>query len=83
MKELTQADHMFPIHNIFPKEMAIIGRTLLNYGELELDLMNCIQVVRQYDMNSILKAFQDSGREEPHSDRGRSGPRTRADTHAT
>ncbi|PDT56064.1 hypothetical protein Bdiaspc4_11035 [Bradyrhizobium diazoefficiens] len=63
--------------------LTIIGRTLLNYGELELDLMNCIQVVRQYDMNSILKAFQDSGREEPHSDRGRSGPRTRADTHAT
>jgi hypothetical protein len=23
---------MFPIHNTFPKEMAIIGRILLDYG---------------------------------------------------
>jgi hypothetical protein len=48
---------MFPIHNTFPKEMAVIGRILLDYGELELDLMNCIQVARQYDMNSTLKAM--------------------------
>jgi hypothetical protein len=48
---------MFEIHNTFPREMAVIGRLLLDYGELELDLMNCIQVVRNYDMNSTLKAM--------------------------
>src|ERR1700716_2111028 len=48
---------MFPVHSKFPKEMAVIGRILLDYGELELDLMNCIQVARKYDMNSTLKAM--------------------------
>ncbi len=48
---------MFPIHGKFPKEMAIIGRILLDYGELELDLMNCVQVARNRDMNSTLKAM--------------------------
>ncbi len=48
---------MFPIHNTFPKEMAIIGRILLDYGELELDLMNCIQVARNYDLDSTLKTM--------------------------
>ena len=35
---------MFPIHSKFPKEMAVIGRILVDYGELELDLMNCVQM---------------------------------------
>ncbi|MBT1517011.1 hypothetical protein KIP88_42290 [Bradyrhizobium sp. SRL28] len=48
---------MFPIHSTFPNEMAVIGRLLLDYGELELDLMNCVQVARKYDMNSTLKAM--------------------------
>jgi hypothetical protein len=52
---------MFPIHNTFPKEMAVIGRILLDYGELELDLMNCIQVARKYDLNSTLKLCSGSG----------------------
>jgi hypothetical protein len=37
--------------------MAIIGRLLVEYGELELDLMNCVQVARKYDLNSTLKAM--------------------------
>ena len=48
---------MFPIHNTFPKEMAIIGRLLVDYGELELDLMNCVQVARNFDLNAVLKAM--------------------------
>jgi hypothetical protein len=48
---------MFPIHNTFPKEMAVIGRLLVDYGELELDLMNCVQVARSYDLNATLKAM--------------------------
>jgi hypothetical protein len=48
---------MFQIHNAFPKEMAVIGRLLLDYGEVELDLMNCIQVARNYDLNSTLKTM--------------------------
>jgi hypothetical protein len=37
--------------------MAVIGRLLIDYGELELDLMNCIQVARQLDLNSTLKSM--------------------------
>ena len=48
---------MFPIHTRFPKEMAVIGRLLVDYGELELDLMNCVQVMRGYDLNSVLKTM--------------------------
>jgi hypothetical protein len=47
----------FPIHNRFPKLMSVVGRLLVAYGELELDLMNCIQVARGYDLNSTLKAM--------------------------
>jgi hypothetical protein len=46
---------MFPIHSRFPKEMTVIGRLLVDYGDLELDLMNCVQVMRGYDLNSTLK----------------------------
>jgi hypothetical protein len=48
---------MFPIHNTFPREMAVIGRLLVDYGELELDLMNCVQVARSFDLNATLKAM--------------------------
>ena len=48
---------MFPVHRTFPREMAVIGRLLLDYGELELDLMNCIQVARDLDLNGTLKAM--------------------------
>lgn len=48
---------MFASHNSFPKEMRIVGRLLVDYSELELDLMNCVQVARQYDLNSTLKAM--------------------------
>lgn len=48
---------MFPIHSRFPKEMAVIGRLLVDYGDLELDLMNAVQVMRKYDLNSTLKTM--------------------------
>jgi hypothetical protein len=48
---------MFPIHNTFQREMAVIGRLLVDYGELELDLMNCVQVARSFDFNATLKAM--------------------------
>jgi hypothetical protein len=48
---------MFPIHNTFPRQMAIIGRLLVDYGELELDLMNCVQVARGCDLNGVMKAM--------------------------
>jgi hypothetical protein len=48
---------MFAIHNTFPKEMAVIGRLLVDYGELEVDLMNCVQVGRAFDLNATLKAM--------------------------
>lgn len=37
--------------------MAVIGRLLVDYGELELDLMNCVQVLRNCDLNSTLKSM--------------------------
>jgi hypothetical protein len=48
---------MFTIHSTFPKEMAVIGRILVDYGELEVDLMNCVQVARSFDLNGTLKAM--------------------------
>jgi hypothetical protein len=48
---------MFPIHNTFPREMAVIGRLLVDYSELEVDLMNCVQVARSFDLNATLKAM--------------------------
>jgi hypothetical protein len=56
---------MFPVHSKFPKEMAVIGRILLDYGELELDLMNCVQVARTYDLNGTLKAMFRRGECQP------------------
>lgn len=37
--------------------MAIIGRLLIDYSRLELDLMNAVQVVRNHDLNGVLKAM--------------------------
>jgi hypothetical protein len=37
--------------------MAVIGRLLVDYGDLELDLMNAVQVMRGYDLNSTLKSM--------------------------
>jgi hypothetical protein len=48
---------MFPIHSRFPRLMPIIGRLLVDYAEQEVDLLNCVQVVRGYDMNSTLKSM--------------------------
>ena len=48
---------MFPIHNTFPREMSVIGRLLVHYGELELDLMNWVQVARSFDLNATLKVM--------------------------
>jgi hypothetical protein len=45
------------IHATFPKEMAVVGRLLVAYGELEVDLMNCVQVARKFDLNATLKAM--------------------------
>jgi hypothetical protein len=48
---------MFPIHTRFPKEMTVIGRLLVDYAEQEVDLLNCVQFARDYDMNSTLKSM--------------------------
>jgi hypothetical protein len=48
---------MFPIHVRFPSLMPIIGRLLVDYAEQEVDLLNCVQVARGYDMNSTLKSM--------------------------
>jgi hypothetical protein len=40
----------------FPEEAAIIGRLSAGHTMLELDLMNCVQVVRD-DLDAILKAM--------------------------
>jgi hypothetical protein len=48
---------MLAIHRAFPHLMQIIGRLLVEYGDLEVDLMNCVQVARGYDMNNTLKSM--------------------------
>lgn len=49
-------NRLFPIHQAYPAEMAIAGRILLDYGELEIDLMNCVQVARK-DLNAVFKTM--------------------------
>lgn len=45
-----------PIHRAFSTEMQIIGRLLVDYSELEIDLMNCVSTVRK-DLDSTLKVM--------------------------
>lgn len=40
----------------YPGEAAFIGRMLAGYADLEIDLMNCVQVVRA-DLDTVLKAM--------------------------
>lgn len=40
----------------FTNEAALIGRMLAGYAELEIDLMHCVQVVRD-DFDTVLKAM--------------------------
>jgi hypothetical protein len=37
--------------------MPIIDRLLVDYSELELDLMNCVQVARSFDLDGTLKVM--------------------------
>jgi hypothetical protein len=48
---------MFPIHGKFPRLMPIIGRLLVDYADLEVDLMNCVMMQRGPDLNGTLKAM--------------------------
>ena len=45
-----------PMRSKFPEEMARIGSLLLEYGDLEIGLMNCVQVVRR-DLDGVIKAM--------------------------
>jgi len=40
----------------FPDEASLIGRMLAGYADLEIDLMHCVQVVRE-DLDTALKAM--------------------------
>jgi hypothetical protein len=42
----------------FPKEGALVGRLLAAYGELEIDVMNCVGIVTKLnDINDALKTM--------------------------
>src|SRR5882762_8401485 len=47
---------ILPAFQRFPKEAAIVGRLLAGYADLEIDMMHCVQVVRD-DLDSVLKAM--------------------------
>jgi len=47
---------VMPAFHRFPDEAAIIGRLLVGYAELEIDLLNCVSVVRE-DFDATLKAM--------------------------
>jgi hypothetical protein len=47
---------VMPAFHKFQGEAAIIGRLLAGYAELEIDLLNCVSVVRQ-DFDATLKAM--------------------------
>ena len=41
----------------YPSEAEIIGRIVIGYGELEISLMNCVQMGRGGDLDTVLKAM--------------------------
>jgi hypothetical protein len=41
----------------FPYEVAAIGRLLAGYSTIELDLLNCVQVVGGNDFNTVFRAM--------------------------
>lgn len=45
-----------PVYRDYPNEMAIVGRLLVNYSDLEIGLMHCVSMVRA-DLDSTLKAM--------------------------
>jgi hypothetical protein len=47
---------IMPSFSKYNKEGAIIGRLLVGYGDLELSLLNCVQVVRG-DFDAVLKTM--------------------------
>lgn len=44
------------VHERFPEELRIIGQLLTDYGELEISLMKCVQVVHD-DLDGVFKAM--------------------------
>ncbi|MFN0219104.1 MAG: hypothetical protein ACKVP4_09850 [Hyphomicrobium sp.] len=47
---------LLPPFEAFPEEAKLIGQLLAGYATLEIDLMNCVSVVRD-DLDSTLKAM--------------------------
>src|SRR5258706_3217070 len=47
---------ILPAFRKYPKEAEIIGRLLAGYADLEIDVMNCVQVVRS-DLDTVLKVM--------------------------
>jgi len=47
---------IMPAFGLFVSEAKIIGRLVVGYGELEVDLLNCVQVVFG-DFDAVLKAL--------------------------
>jgi hypothetical protein len=45
------------IMSAYPSEAEIIGRIVIGYGELEIALMNCVQMGRGGDHDTVLKAM--------------------------
>lgn len=41
----------------FPVEASAVGRLLAGYADLEISLMNCVQMVRGGDLDTVLKAM--------------------------
>jgi len=47
---------LLPCFDRFPDHFTLIGRMLVGYGELEVALMNCVQVIR-LDLDAVVKAM--------------------------
>ena len=41
----------------FPAEAAAVGRLLAGYADVEISLMNCVQMVRGGDLDTVLRAM--------------------------
>src|SRR5947199_10488885 len=45
------------IFGAFPAEAKMVGRIVIEYGELEITLMNCLHMARGGDLDTVLKAM--------------------------
>lgn len=54
---MPQSTRSLRVHRNFPNEMALVGRLITRYADLEIALLHCVQMGRQRDLDAVLKTM--------------------------